>query len=174
MSLTAGFRSDVVHAARLLIRRPGHSIAVILCLAAGLTVSIATFSLITSLLYGDQPGIANRSRIVRTYLNYEAGGQHFSTNPLSKSDFEALRNAGNSIGSLATEGDVLMAAVGRHDAIGLAGAFVSGNYFEVLGTVPHLGRLLMPDDELNGASRVAVVSEYFWRTHLDASPDAIG
>src|SRR5262245_62187476 len=114
MSLTAGLRTDLVHAARLLMRRPGHSIAVILCLAAGLTVSITTFSVITSLLYGDQPGIANRSWLVRTYLTYDIGGQHVSTSPLSSADFAVLRNAGNSIGSLAAEGDILMAAVGRH------------------------------------------------------------
>src|SRR5262245_33931236 len=122
MPITAGFRTDLVHAARLLMRRPGHSIAVILCLAAGLTVSITTFSIITSLLYGDQPGITNRRQLVRMYLTYDAGGQHVSTNPLSRDDFDVLRNAGNALGSLAAEGDILMAAVGRHDAIGLTGA----------------------------------------------------
>ena len=65
-------RSDLIHALRILVRRPGHTIVVILCLATGLTVSIGTFSVLMSFLYGDRPGLTNRAEMVRIYLSYDA------------------------------------------------------------------------------------------------------
>ena len=56
-TIFAGFWYDFRYAVNVAMRRPGHTLAVILCLAVGLTVSIGTFSVLTSLLYGEQPGI---------------------------------------------------------------------------------------------------------------------
>jgi predicted permease len=167
-------KSDLIHALRSLIRRPGHTIMVILCLAAGLTVSIATFSFLMSFLYGDQPGITNRLEMVRVYLSYEVQGRHVSARTLSLEDYRVLRDSGPALGSIAVEGESKMAAIGNHGPLAIGGAFVSGNYFEVLGTSPHVGRLLTPQDERPEAPPVIVVSEYFWRTQLDGKPDAIG
>jgi predicted permease len=51
---------------------------------------------------------------------------------------------------------------------------VSGNYFDVIGAAPALGRILSNDDDRPGAVPVAVVSDVFWRQRLDADPAAIG
>ena len=51
---------DLKYVARQLLRRPGHTLAVIACLVIGLVASVGTFSVITSLFYGDMPGIAGR------------------------------------------------------------------------------------------------------------------
>jgi predicted permease len=165
--------SDFVYAVRQLMRRPSHTVAVVLCLAAGLTVSIATFSILTSVAFGDQPGIPNRKTLVRAFLYYQdsTGEDVYG---ISMDDFDAVRNAGPSLGSLAVEGDLGMAAAGRHDTIGLDGAFVSGNYFQVLGTTPLRGRFFTESDERSDAAPVVVVGEHFWRTQLDASPAAVG
>jgi putative ABC transport system permease protein len=165
--------SDSVYALRQLIRRPSHTVAVVLCLAAGLTVSIAAFSILTSLMFGDLPGIPNRKTLVRAFLSYDmANGDH--AYGISPDDFETVRDAGPALGSLAVEGDIGMAATGRHGDIGVDGAFVSGNYFQILRTVPGAGRLLTESDERSDAPPVVIVSEHFWRAQLDAAPDAIG
>jgi predicted permease len=50
-------------------------------------------------------------------------------------------------------------------------AFVSGQYFPVLGVAPELGRLLGPsDDQAMGASAVAVLGYGFWSTRLGSDP----
>src|SRR5262245_25764979 len=100
----AGTYNDFVQASRQWIRRPGHTFAVVLCLALGLAVPIATLSIVTSLLYGDQPGIPNRRDMVRIYLRFDQNGQPVSTGTLSLDDFAAVRNAGPSLGPLAAEG----------------------------------------------------------------------
>ena len=42
---------DLKYVARQLLRRPGHTLAVIACLVIGLVASVGTFSVITSLFY---------------------------------------------------------------------------------------------------------------------------
>ncbi|HWH51787.1 MAG TPA: ADOP family duplicated permease [Gemmatimonadaceae bacterium] len=51
--------------------------------------------------------------------------------------------------------------------------FVTGGYFEMLGAKPLMGRTLSRSD-VSTATQVAVVSEDFWRQHLDARADVIG
>jgi len=56
-----------------------------------------------------------------------------------------------------------------------AGAFVSGNYFDVLGIGPQLGRILLPsDDGAHGGALVAVLSDRYWRTQCNADPAIVG
>ena len=46
---------------------------------------------------------------------------------------------------------------------------VTGNYFELLGLVPEVGRLIQPyDDEYGSGVAVAVLSEALWRDHFAA------
>jgi predicted permease len=60
-------------------------------------------------------------------------------------------------------------------ASSIAVALVSGNYFEVLGVRPHLGRMLGPDDDrtLNGHP-VAVLQYDFWRSQYQGRREMIG
>jgi putative ABC transport system permease protein len=57
----------------------------------------------------------------------------------------------------------------------LAGQLVSGNYFEVLGVRPPLGRGFAPDDDRLGAPvRVAIVSHALWQRVFNGDPSLIG
>ena len=51
---------------------------------------------------------------------------------------------------------------------------MSPEYFATLGVGPVAGRLFQPDLELPGSAPVVVVSERFWRTRMDADPNAVG
>ncbi len=185
-SATAGWRSgwatDLRQTTRALRRSPGHVALVVACLGVGLAASIGVFSLVNSLLYGDQPGIRDRQSLVRIHLGYAnsrgaeriAGGAVVNANPLTLADFAVLRDHGPALSSVAAEGDLDMAVILDGEATGVAGALVSGEYFATLGTTAQVGRLLTAADDLRGAAPVAVVGDYFWRTHLDGRPDVIG
>ena len=74
-------------------------LAVIACLVIGLVASVGTFSIITSLFYGDMPGIAGRRSLARVFLRYDSptgsdsggGGRRIVTAPLSFNDFAIMR-----------------------------------------------------------------------------------
>jgi putative ABC transport system permease protein len=176
---------DLKYVARQLLRRPGHTLAVIACLVIGLVASVGTFSVITSFFYGDMPGIAGRRSLARIFLRYDSpaasesgggGGRRIVTAPLSFNDFAIMRElpADSAIEAIGAEGNLRMTAAGSHGPVWIEGAFVSGDFFTVLRTTPLRGRLLTPDDDRPAAAPVAVVTDYFWHTHLDGRDDAIG
>ena len=175
---------DLKYVARQLLRRPGHTLAVIACLVIGLVASVGTFSVITSLFYGDMPGIAGRRSLARVFLRYDSptgsesgdGGRRIVTAPLSFNDFAIMRElpADSALDAIGAEGNLRMTAVGSHGPVSISGAFVSGDFFKVLRTTPLRGRFVSPDDDRPAAAPVAVVTEFFWRTHLDGRDDAIG
>jgi hypothetical protein len=52
---------------------------------------------------------------------------------------------------------------------------VSGQYFELVGIKPFMGRLLQPsDDDHPGASDAVVISWTLWKNELAADPDIVG
>src|ERR1700680_5025378 len=54
------------------------------------------------------------------------------------------------------------------------GQLVSPDYFSVLGVEPQFGRLLSPELDKTGDAPVVVISDRFWRSRLNSSPDAVG
>ena len=157
---------DLKYVARQLLRRPGHTLAVIACLVIGLVTSVGAFSVITSLFYGDMPGIAGRRSLTRVYLRYDstdtqsAGGRRIVTAPLSFNDFAIMRElpADSALDAIGAEGDLRMTAVGNHGPVSVSGAFVSGDFFRTLRTTPQRGRFLSPEDDRPAATPVAVVA----------------
>ena len=66
-------------------------------------------------------------------------------------------------------------ATGQGEAELVFGQMVSGNYFEVLGVEPALGRAFNPEEDgAPGAYPVAVVSHKLWRERLGSATDAPG
>jgi len=56
-----------------------------------------------------------------------------------------------------------------------SGELVSGNFFQLLGVKPHLGRLFTPDDgRTPGAHPLVVLSHGYWQRRFGGDPDVIG
>jgi predicted permease len=87
------------------------------------------------------------------------------------SDFEAAGQTSESPFVLTAGQNALV----MKDGVALRGMLVSGNYFNVLGAQPVLGRLLTPGDApAPGGNAVAVLSEHTWRSRFGADPDIVG
>lgn len=184
--LLSAVTGDVKYAWRQLIRRPTHTLAVVLCLVVGLVVSIGTFSVIQSLDDGDRPGVRDARSMTRFYLKYDSadrfgspGPRHVTSDELSVNEFGLWNGRGlpatSVFSAIGAEGQANVTVTGNHGPVATVGAFASGDFFEVLGTERGAaGRLLQPSDDDPNAPAVAVVTDHFWRTHLDARPDAIG
>lgn len=160
------WRSDFLQTVRGLRRSPGHVVVVALCLGVGIAVCTTTFSILNAFTAGELPGIRERARLARLHLS---GGNS------SVSDYEIMRAGAPSFAAIAAEGRGTFAV----RAYGLApmnveGAFVSGNYFEVLGTQPALGRLLHPSDDRPDAPLAVALSHGFWTARLGAPADIAG
>lgn len=179
-ALAGDFRSAV----RQLARRPGHTGAVVACLVIGLTTSVAMWSVIMALFYGDMPGIGGRRALVRIYVSYDGvsgaetttGGGRVLAAPYAFDDFRFISAvpSDSAVSGLGAEGGVRVAVEGRHGPLTVDGAFASGDFFATLRTSPVRGRLFDQADDRPDAPLVAVVTEHFWRSQLDGRDDAIG
>ena len=182
--LAAGWGADGRQAVRAVAHEPGHAVAVVLCLAVGMIVSIAAFSMINALLYGDIAGVVERTTLARFFVSYEdafgaesmgRGQGIVPATSLSLSDFEVLASTPNrALTSLAAEGDVRLGASLDGRSTAAIAVFVSREYFTTLRTPAHAGRLLTSDDQEPGASPVAVIGYHLWRDRFDGRPDIIG
>lgn len=168
--------TDTKQTLRSLARAPWHVATVTVCLGIGIAVTVTVFSILATILTGDMPGVRDRASLMRLYLTSDrlSGGRR-AVDPASIHEFNVLRKGTTNMRMVAAEG-------GWHFALRITdgssslvrGAFVSGNYFDVLGTTPALGRLLLPSDDAADAPVAVVLSYAFWSAHFGARPDAIG
>ena len=182
-SLVSGLRSDAVLTIRALVRSPRHVLTVVGCLGVGLTAAITVFSIVNSLLYGEIPGIEDRRSLARVFLAHDnVVGQESvgragvtTASALSRRDFDVVeRHPDPVFTGWAAEGDLTFAIAMGDAALTTSGAFVSPDYFTVLGTRPAVGRLLTRRDADATAPPAAVIGYHLWRERLGGRDEVVG
>jgi predicted permease len=162
---------DLRYAVRMLLRAPAFTLVIVATLALGIGANAAIFSAVDAILLRSAP-VADPARVVSVYTSSSDGRAPQSSS--SYLDYVDLRDRGPLAGLAAFSG-IALAYDGREGAEQINGEIVTGNYFEVLGVTPALGRAFAPEEDLPGVPvRVAVVSHAFWRRHLGSNPAAIG
>ena len=160
---------DVRYAVRTLRRSAGFSAVVILTLALGIGLNTGIFGLIDALLLRSLPVRNPQELIALTRIQGNQSGESFSypqVRFLAEQNDIFLSLCGSSVDTF---------NVGPPEALeSTGGAWVSANYYETLGLVPVVGRLLAPDDDRPGASPAAVITDNYWARKFGRDPGAIG
>src|SRR6059036_3328725 len=151
------FVQDLRLGARTLRKSPGFTIVAVLTLALGIGANTAIFSVLNAVLLRPLPGIADPSRLVAFYRSQKADA--FDT--MGYPDYADYRDRNQSLSGLAAHSPAAL-SFSYATAERVRGDAVSGNYFEVLGVKPALGRLLLPEDD-SGSRAVAVLSYGLWQ-----------
>ena len=87
------------------------------------------------------------------------------------SDVEALQQDAPHFSQVTAALDVTV----MEESVATRGFLVSGNYFDVLGARPAVGRLLRPDDAAaRGGGAVVVLSHDLWRSRYGSNPAIVG
>jgi len=157
---------DVRYALRTLRRAPLFAATVTATMGLGLGLLGSAFTLINAYILKpiDLPDPRELYRVSRDTRT--APRQRFSL-----ADFEALQPAARPLADVAAAHDVTV----MQNAVATTGLLVSGNYFELLGAQPALGRLLRADDAaVRGGAAVAVLSHQIWRARFGADPAIVG
>jgi putative ABC transport system permease protein len=163
--------ADVVHAIRTLLRAPGHVAAALVCLVLGIVACGAAFSVVNALFYRDLPGTSNHQTLRRVQVARAPSTE--LRGAVSTEDVRRLALL-TSISRIASEGTLAVTTATDGDAFTAVAAFVSGDYFSVLGSRSAMGRALSERDDRASAEPVVVVSDLFWQRRLHARPDIIG
>jgi predicted permease len=164
---------DLRYAVRLLRRNPLFALTAVLSLAIGIGANTTIFTIANALLFKPPLGVADAGRLVDVGRSQD--GQGFETGSYSNYlDIRARNTVFSGIYAYRL-GPEPMSLRGTDGAERIYGEMVSTNYFNVLGTPPHIGRLFTSDDsEQPGATPLAVLSHRFWMRRFNGDPAIVG
>ena len=163
---------DLRYGWRMMLRRPGFTIAAVLMLGLGIGANVAIYSWVEALLLHPMPGVADADRFV-VLTGATRARNDLSTSWPNFVDIRTQRPA--SIEDLVASRNLALNIRTHDEAQRIWGMLVSANYFDVLGVKPALGRGFLPeDDRAPEASPVAVFSHAYWQTHLGGDPSILG
>jgi predicted permease len=168
---------DIRFGLRVLAKNPGFTVITVITLALGIGANTAIFSLMDQILLRRLP-LRNPSELVVVHAPGPKTGRVNSDGDDSESFsypmYKGLRDgAANVIGLVArSSSDASLASQGQTERGRLE--LVTGNYFDVLGVTPAIGRVFNPqDDNSPGGNRLAVLSYNYWTRHFGADPNVL-
>lgn len=163
---------DVRYSLRSLRRYPGFAAIAIITLALGIGANTAIFSIVNGVLLRPLP-YAHPEQLVSAFSTFKGLG-NFLDGSTSPPDFRTLRAKSHTLSGLSAYYASALNLTGGENPERLQSLIVSSDYFTTLGVEPALGRNFIRGEEQWGAHHVAIVSDSFWRTHLNADHDLSG
>ena len=162
------------HATRQFVRSPRFSLTVVATLSLGIGLATAVFAVMDAVLLQPLP-VVDQARLLRMSGALADGSvDHWPLTLPQAREFSRQTRTLSSVGYTAYEG-AWPAAIRDGDQISrLRRALVSGNFFDVLGARPILGRGLQPSDDVIGAAPVVVLSDRGWRSSFGGDSNVIG
>ena len=161
---------DIRYAARSLRQAPGFLIVVVLTLGLGIGANTAIFSLMDQVLLRPLP-VHDPGALVLLDGPGAFRGRTLNAMTFSYPMYRDFRDRNEVFAGVLARVPLAMTAVWRGVSERANGELVSGNYFDVLGIRPALGRLLTAaDDQTPGAHPVAVISYGYWQRRFGGDP----
>ena len=165
---------DIRFGARMLAKHPGFTAIAVLTLALGIGANTAIFSLVNQVLLRRLP-VQNPGELVILRAPGPMNGRVWSDGDDAQSwsypMYKRLRETNQAFSGLLARFAIPVTVASQGQTERAGGELVSGNYFEVLGVRPALGRLFtLDDDKVPGAQPVVVLSHAYWTRRFGANP----
>lgn len=164
--------ADLRFAARMLRKNPAFTLVVAFVVALGSGAVTTIFSAMNAVLLRPLPGITAPSRLVALQPARRDGRV---AEQGSYARYIHLRDGSQTLAGLGAWGRVSLTIAVNGTGTTVLGNMVSGNYFDVLGVTPALGRFFAVDEDRTPLARpVVVISHALWSSRFDRDPRAIG
>jgi predicted permease len=162
---------DVRYASRMLVQNPGFTATALLSLGIGIGANTAVFSLIDALFLRPLP-VQSGDRLVALYT-VDARNPGF--NPTSYPNYRDYKDHLRGLKDITAYTFTPVNVSTTGDPVQVLGVAVTGNYFQLLGVRPVLGRLIGPDDDRSeGQAPVVVLGNGIWTRQFASDPDIVG
>lgn len=164
-------RQDLAYAVRTLARSPGYSGVVLATLAVAIAANATVFGVMNPYFVRPLP-FDEPERLVQLGLADPESG--YDRIRLSLPQIRDFADGARSIERVEWYhySTVNLADEARPERA--QAATVSAGTFELLGSAPHLGRALVPDDGRPGAPDVAVIAHTLWHGRYAGDPGIVG
>jgi predicted permease len=162
---------DIRYGFRQLTKRPAFAALAFISMALGIGANTSIFSLVDTALL--RP-LATRepSRLVELYGTLHNG---LDWSLQSYPNYKEYRDRNTVLSGLFVYRVVVSSLTANNSSQRVWGYLVSGNYFDVLGVKPLLGRAFLPEEDQTPDSRpVVVVSYNCWQHRFGGDPQIVG
>ena len=160
---------DLRYGSRMLLKRPGFTLAVVFTLSLGIGASTAIFSAVNPILFESLP-YPDTSQLVMIW-DYGPDG---ARQEVTFGTYREIVQRSRSFESLTVLRSWQPTVTGQADPERLEGQAVSASYFQVLRVGPTLGRSFDSSDDRPNGSKVAILSDRLWRRRFGADPAILG
>ena len=167
----AALGRDLRFAVRALRRAKGLSVTVVITLALGIGANAAIFSVVRGVLL--RP-LVNRDEDRLIYIRQSGPGLNRENLTFSVPEINDIKSRVTSVSAFGEFSTVDFTMIGFGEPRVVKAGVVNGNYFEVMGLRPVLGRLLSPADDGAGAASAAVLTHRFWTSSFNSDPAVVG
>jgi putative ABC transport system permease protein len=166
------FRQDLRYAFRSLTRSGGRGAAAtaLLLLALGIGATTAIFSVVQGVLIRDLP-LHHADRLVNVFPRQMSTGGRSGGGTASKFAYDLVAGQREVFEQTAGFMGARPILTGAGEPSRIWAWAVTPNFFSMIGAQPLAGRVLLPEDDVVGAPRVAVVSYGFWSSRLGSNRD---
>jgi len=159
---------DIPYALRTFRRAPLAALTIVATVALGLGLVTAVFAIYDVVLLRTD-AVQSPGELFAVWMGQGTEGDSDPTVVFTRRDYEAMRRETG----VFTDAVAINASAARVEGRLTRADLVTGNFFQVLGVLPSLGRALLPDDE--GAGRpVIVLSHAGWRKLFQGDGTVIG
>jgi predicted permease len=165
---------DLRFAARSLFKRPGFTLVAVVSLALGIGANTTIFTMVNSVFLNPLP-VADPGRLAVVFTEDQTNAAAGLTQ-ISHPNYEDYRDENRVFDGLAAWGfPIPTAMLAGKEPEQVFTEIVSGNYFEVMGIQPTLGRFITPAEDLaEGGSPVVVMSHRLWSRRFGEDPSIVG
>ena len=162
---------DLRYGSRQLLKRPGFTFLAIISIALGVGANTSIFSLVDTVLLRPLP-VYNASELQELYGTLHNGADTTIQSYLNYKDY---RDRNQVFSGLLAYRIVVASLSHNGNNERVWGAVVSGNYFDVLGVRPALGRGFLPEeDQTPNSHPVVVLSHGCWQKRFASDPSVVG
>ena len=159
--------ADVRYGVRVLRRNPGFTCVAVLSLALGIGANTVVFSVLNALVLRPLP-VERPQQLIFVETNDSGLGHSFPT-------YRDLRDRNQTLAGLAGYRIAPMELESASGPTRIWGLLATGNYFDLLGIRPALGRFFhAAEDLLPRASPYVVLSDRAWRTRFGGDSTIVG
>jgi predicted permease len=178
LTLIDHVRQDLRYAWRGLQREPAFATMVVATIALGVGVNTAMFTLLDRMFVQPPRGLAAPAQVRRLYLDSK-NGRNNTRVVHDNFKYVQVRAIAEAVGPVllvgAYSGPDSANFIRGEERIPIREATVTGNYFDVLGLRPQLGRFFLDDERrIEVPTPVVVLSDVVWRARFDADPNVLG
>lgn len=164
---------DIRYAFRMLLKRPGFTVIVVLTLALGIGANTTIFSAIDAVLLSPLP-YKNPERLMVVWeTNKQLGPELWDRNEAAIGNFLDWRSHNQSFDQLGALFDTSMNLTGAGEPQRIQSCVVTSHFFQVLGVQPMLGRSFLPEEEKPGSPFTVIISHDLWQRQFGSDPTVI-